>query len=179
MRKWNRFGEKEAFVLLVRKYALDMLLPEGKLPGFYAQIVKGIAEQAPLFDRHKELLVFDSEEQRVAATAFLAHYKVDSERSELLLLPAEGIVPGDLYGDYAIETRSERVFVDARHAAPFRITAARPDAEREPALLQLDEHRIVTVGKGDDAIYFIDRQLTELAEGIARAYGCSAEWLNV
>jgi hypothetical protein len=155
---------------------LDMHLPDGKIPGFYAQIVKGIADRAPLFDRYKELLIFESEEHLPPVLELLNKYKVTSERCELLLLPPEGLVQGDLYEDYAIVTRNENVYVDLALTALFSLNKAKPEAELAPALLQLKEHLIGTLSIDNAAVYLIDRQLTELAERIAVAYGCGVAW---
>lgn len=164
-------------MILQRKIGLDMHLPDGKLPGFYAQIVKGIAERATLFDRYKELLVFDSEEAIPPVLELLAHYRVSSEHCELVLLPSDGLEQGELYEDYAIVTRNENVFVDLALVALFSLNAAKPDAEPAPALLQLKEHLIGSLTKNGLEIHLIDRQLSELAERIAKAYGCGVEWL--
>jgi hypothetical protein len=167
---------------LAIKIGLDMHLPEGKLPGYYAQIVKGIAERAPLFDRHKELLVFDSEEHLPAVLELLSHYKVSHDRCSLLLVPSKGWVKGSLFEDYAIETRSDNLLFDLAQTAVFSMAKAKPDAEPAPALLQLDEHLIGQLNIEHDIedagamLIFMDRQLMELAERICRAYGCSVRW---
>jgi hypothetical protein len=161
---------------LKRMYGLDMNLPDGKIPGFYAQIVKGIAERAPLFDRYKELLIFDSEDHLPTVHKFLEHYRVSSELCELLSIPSEGLEQGDLYEDYVIVTRNENIFVDLSLTALFSLNAAKPDAEPAPALEQLKEHLIGQWNNESITIYLMDRQLMELAERIAKAYGCSVEW---
>jgi hypothetical protein len=159
-----------------RKYGLDIHLPDGKIPGFYAQIVKGIADRATLFDRYKELLIFDSEDHLPPVIMLLDHYKVAAERCELLLIPSEGLEQGALYEDYAIVTRNENIFVDLSLVALFSIHTAKPDAEPAPALLQLHEHLIGSLLKNNLAIHLLDRQLMELAERISKAYGCFVEW---
>ena len=161
-----------------RKYGLDMLLPEGKLPGFYAQIVKGIAARAPLFDRVKELLVFADAGHLSAVRELLDHYKVAAEPVDLLLLPETGVEPGALYADYAIESASGNVYVDLAYAFAFRLTPARPDAEPDPALRQLEEHLIATVDHSEERWLLVDRSLDELAERIAAAYGCAVRPLD-
>ena len=58
------------------KIGLLMDLPDNKVPGFYAQIVKALAGKVQLFDRDKEMLIVSDEEQKLAALAIMAHYKV-------------------------------------------------------------------------------------------------------
>jgi hypothetical protein len=162
---------------LERKVGLDMQLPDGKIPGFYAQIIKGIAQHATLFDRYKELLIFDSNQDLSSVIKLLEHYRVPSQRCELLLLPSEGLEQGDLFADYAIITRNENNFIDLGLTAVFTLNAAKPDAETVPALLQLEEHLIGKILHNNVTIHLLDRQLTELAERVAIAYGCQVDWL--
>jgi hypothetical protein len=161
---------------LKRMFGLDMNLPDGKLPGFYAQIIKGIADRAPLYDRYKELLIFDSEDHLPAVQQLLEHYRVTSERCDLQLIPPEGFEKGDLYEDYVIVTRNENLFVDLALTALFSLDAAKPGAEPAPALQQLKEHLIGQWMNDGVTLYLIDRQLMELAERIALAYVCSVKW---
>ncbi|WP_372662993.1 hypothetical protein [Cohnella sp.] len=161
---------------LAKMIGLDMHLPAGKLPGFYAQIIKGIAQNAPLYGRYKELLIFKSEDQIPQALKVLEHYRVPSERCDLLLLPPEGLEQDDLFDDYAIITRNENIFVDLALVALFTIHATKPDAEPAPALLQLKEHMIGNISSNNVTMHLIDRQLKELADRIAKAYSCDVEW---
>jgi hypothetical protein len=162
---------------LEHKVGLEMQLPNGKIPGFYAQIVKGIAQHASLFDRYKELLIFNSNQDLSEVIKLLEHYRVPSERYELLFLPSEGLEQGHLFADYAIITRNENNFIDLALTAVFTLNTSKPDAEPAPALMQLEEHLIGKIVKDSITIHLLDRQLTELAERVAFAYGCQVNWL--
>ncbi|TJY43393.1 hypothetical protein E5161_05755 [Cohnella pontilimi] len=165
--------------MMERKYGLDMHLPENKLPGFYAQIVKGIAERAELFDRHRELLIFDSPAAYPPVFEMLAHYKVEAEPCELLMFSEESVCfRSGRFEDFAFATRAGNVYVDLAYTAVFRLTEARPGAESAPALLQLEEHRIADVCEDGQTWHLIESQLAELAERVARAYGCGVEWFT-
>jgi hypothetical protein len=161
---------------LKKMFGVEMNLPDGKLPGFYAQIVKGIAERAPLYDRYKELLIFDSVDPLPAVLQLLDHYRVPSEQCDLLFIPTEGFGQGDLYEDYAIITRNENLFIDLALTALFFLDASKPGAEPAPALEQLKEHLIGQWMNDGVTLYLMDRQLAELAERIALAYGCKVVW---
>lgn len=161
---------------LEKMYGLDMQLPEGKQPGFYAQIIKGIAQKAPLYDRYKELLIFDNEDKLPEAGKVLDHYRVLSERCDLLLLPSEAVEQESLFDDYVMITRNENTFIDLGLVALFTIHAIKPDAESAPALLQLKEHLIGNISANNVTLHLIDRQLTELADRIANAYCCDVKW---
>lgn len=162
---------------LEHKYGLDMQLPNGKMPGFYAQIIKGLAHKAPLYDRYKELLIFEKEDHLPEAQKLLDQYRVPSERCDLLLLPSEGLELEPLSEDYVIVTRNENTFVDLATVALFTIHATKPEAESAPALLQLEEHLMGSLCSNNVRLQLIDRQLTELAERIAKAYNCEVQWL--
>ncbi len=63
-----------------------MDLPEGKIPGFYAQIVKALAGKVDLFDRDKEMLIVSNEEQQLAALDVMAHFNIETTMMQLRLL---------------------------------------------------------------------------------------------
>ncbi|WP_276355947.1 hypothetical protein [Cohnella caldifontis] len=161
-----------------RKYGLEMRLPQGKLPGFYAQIVKGIAERAELFDRHKELLVLNSGEDADAVEEFLRRYGVEAEACALLAAPAASVSGSGRLEDFAVAAREGHVLFDLAYVAAFRLTEERPEAESAPALMQLAEHVIAEIRKDGEVWHVIERQLRELAERVARAYGCEARWFE-
>lgn len=163
-----------------RKYGIDMNLPATKLTEYSTRIGDEIGERAALFDRHDELLVFDSPESRTIAEELLDRRGIDHERVELVRLPEGGAKPGPLFEDYAIVARSGNVFLDLAQVALFSLREKKPDGETAPAFLQLHEHLIVDIAFGQAvAAFAIDRQWTELADRIAGAYGCEAEWLEI
>lgn len=153
---------------------LLMELPEGKLPGFYAQVIKGIADCVRLFDRDKELLVLERPEDREAVLKVLAKYKIPSEDMPLILLPEEAKLYRS-FTDYGFTTRSGRSFLYAGLIALFRLEAGGPHAEPAQAKLQAEEHLAAEFETVGGLVLAADRQLAELMEGIARAYGCTAK----
>ncbi|WP_027091097.1 hypothetical protein [Cohnella thermotolerans] len=161
-----------------RKRAIEMHLPDGKLPGYYAQIVKGIAERTELFDRIKELLVLNSPEDAAPVLELLRHYKTEAEELELVLLPEEGVEREALYEDYVIESVGGRVYTVWSDTAYFRITAEEPEAEPAPALLQLQENMIASVREDGFVWHAVDRKEEEWVERVARAYRCGVVWLR-
>jgi hypothetical protein len=150
---------------------LDM--PEGKLPGFYAQIVKGLAQRVSLFDRDKELLVLNTIQDRDAVIELLEHYRIPSEEMQLLLLPFDS----DLYptfSDYGFTSRAERYYLYEHLVSTFRFSDVRTtQSDLENALLQIEEHLIARFLSNNVPSYAVDRQFNELMERITYAYGCS------
>lgn len=171
------------------KYALAMDIPEGKRAGYYAQIVKALAERTALFDRDKELLIFSTPEEREAAGPVMTQYAVLAEPIDLLLLPA-CFQARPAFTDFGFVSRLEQQpYLYAGTVALFQLVPA-PSAARsfEPgsAAEQLDEHLLadwpaVSGSEGADGrgrlTFAIEAQHDRLAEGIAAAYGCAVQWL--
>ncbi|XEC96851.1 hypothetical protein AB6A23_10105 [Paenibacillus tarimensis] len=155
---------------------IQMQLPEGKLPGFYAQIIKGIAEHAAIVDRSGELM-FAREEHTEAINKVLRHYKVDSTTSSWLQLTDSEWSLGRLWDDYGITARAGGWFADLQLAAAGNLLAIDNASETEQAWLQIEEHHIAMLQKDSRRSFVVDRQLSELIDGIARAYRCHVEWL--
>ncbi|REE93008.1 hypothetical protein A8990_10292 [Paenibacillus taihuensis] len=158
-------------------YSVEMLLPDDKLPGYYAQIVKGIADVVTLIDRDKTMLFVKSGEDADAIEAFTAKYKVQCERGTWLRLDEPGWHPNpQLFTDYGIITRSDNHFLDLQLAAVVSFSASSPDAELASALEQASEHALADLTTEDGRkLIAVDRHQVELMEGIARAYRCHAE----
>jgi len=162
------------------KFGIMMSLPDGKLPGFYAQIVKGLAAKVTLFDRDKEMLIVDTELDRDAVVELLIHYKVEYETMELTLLPEAAQVTG-IFEDYGFTSRAGNSYLYNRLTLLFtfddRIEGS-GQTERHMAVLQLEEHVIAKFDVDGATLYAVDRQLDELIEGIAKAYRCNIRFLS-
>jgi hypothetical protein len=153
------------------KLALLMHLPEGKLPGFYAQIIKALADKVMIFDRDKEMLIVSTEEEREAVLEVMKRYKVDTEPMELLLLPEDATLT-DAFSDYGFISRADNTYVYAKLICSFRLLSEEPGSECEQVLEQLDEHLIAQFTGDGKPVYLVDNQLEELVHGIAKAYRC-------
>jgi hypothetical protein len=147
-------------------------MPEGKLPGFYAQIVKGLAQRVTLFDRDKELLVLNSEQDRDAVLELLEHYHIPSEEMLLTLLPSDSeLYP--TFSDYGFTSRAERHYLYEHLVSTFRfVEHFASQSEAANALLQMQEHLIAQYLSDSVPFYAVDRQFIELIERIAIAYKC-------
>jgi hypothetical protein len=153
------------------KLALLMHLPEGKLPGFYAQIIKALADKVMIFDRDKEMLIVSTEEEREAVLEVMKRYKVVTEPMELLLLSEDATLT-DAFSDYGFISRADNTYVYAKLICSFHLLSEEPSSEREQALEQLDEHLIAQFTENGKPAYMVDNQLEELVQGIAQAYRC-------
>jgi len=157
--------------------ALDMTMKEDMQPGYYAQIIKKLADTEALLDRDRTLLFVKPDRvDRVAD--ILRHYGVAYEESDWLYLGLveEGWAPTRLWSDYGIETRSGALFLDRSLGIVVSLDPDKPDSEPAQAAQQLDEHALAIYRPpgGVLPVFAIDRQQLLLAEGIARAYGCTA-----
>jgi hypothetical protein len=158
------------------KMALLLDMPEGKLPGFYAQIVKGLAQRVTLFDRDKELLVLNTIKDRDAVIELLEHYHIQSEEMQLLLLPSNSSLYAS-FTDYGFTSRAERHYLYDHLVSIFCFgESGSTQAEPANALLQIQEHLIAEFQIDDVSYFTVDSQLNELIERIALAYRCSIKF---
>lgn len=164
-------------IFVEKKYGLMMNLPEGKLPGFYAQVVKNVAAAATVFDRDKELLVVDSEKDRDDVAKVLEKMKIEWEPLPLLLLPDSAETDG-LFSDFGFVSKFENKYLYADRVSVFRFsTEQQADAETAPAKLQLEEYVAVSFEENGETLYCIDKYSRETVEGVARRYRCELEFL--
>jgi len=157
---------------------IRMRLPEGRQPGYYAQVIKRLAASGATIDRDKELL-FAEDAAAEDALAVLERYKVSYERSPWLLLDEPDWTRTRIWSDYTVETRAGNAFLDLSLAAVVRIDPEGGDSALEQAILQLNEHAIgFRPDMRDCGIVAVDRQLIPLGEGIAAAYRCTISILQ-
>ncbi|WP_157279867.1 hypothetical protein [Paenibacillus swuensis] len=160
------------------KFGLSMRLPEGKLPGFYAQIIKAIAGKVSLWDRDKELLILNNEEERATIKDVLNHYKVYHEEMDVWLLP-DNAVKYRNYEDYGFESKQGYAYLYADKVALYRVLPLfhLTEMDTKPCLLQLEENLIVSFHAEPGDIYYVDVDHKEWVNRIAAAYGHSVTWL--
>ncbi|MFC4808267.1 hypothetical protein [Paenibacillus sp. GCM10023250] len=156
-------------------YGLELHLPEDKLPGYYAQIVKGIADAVTLVDRHKTLLFVDGPDARDAVLRLADKYNVETECGLWLQLEAAWQTNDRVFGDYGVTTREGNRFLDLGLASVVALAAAAGEpSELAAALTQADEHAIASAEREDGRrLLAVDRHQEALLAGIARAYRCS------
>jgi len=142
----------------------------------YGGRAQEIFSRTSSFDSYGELMILESEDHLHPVIELLERLEEPYERCELLWLGPDTWDCGDLFADYAIVTGRGNVYVDLATVAMFSLHAAKPGAEPAPAWLQLQEHLIGSATPDGIPLLLIDRQLTELADKIARVYGCSVEW---
>jgi KaiC/GvpD/RAD55 family RecA-like ATPase len=153
------------------KLALLMDLPDGKLPGFYAQIIKALADKVMIFDRDKEMIIVSTEEERESVLEVMKRYKIQTEPMKLLLLPEDAVLT-DAFSDYGFISRADNTYVYAKLICSFHLLSQEPESEREQALEQLNEHLIAQFTEHGKPVYMVDNQLEELVHRIAKAYRC-------
>lgn len=163
----------------MKKYAVMMHMPEGKLPGFYAQIVKALANKAVLFDRDKELLIVSTEEERGPLEEIMSKYHVDFEKLALLLLP-ESAELSKRADDYGFTSRAGYTYMYDNLVSVYRcfIMDDDPAAEQTQALLQMEKYLLARFTLNHDEYYVAEKQLEELLSGIAKAYRCQVEFVS-
>jgi hypothetical protein len=155
-----------------------MDLPEGKLPGFYAQIVKTIAHAATIFDRDKELIVVRTQEEQQRIIEELDRYHVPYESLRLLLLPDDAHRDARAQ-DYGFISRSGNAYLYGDTIALYGIHPIQPDgAEIIPAQMQMDEFLIASFMNEGQTWYCVESHLRETISGIALRYGVVLDWFE-
>lgn len=160
-------------------YSVELHLPDDKLPGYYAQIVKGIADTVTLVDRDKTLLFVKSAADADAVETFVERYRVECDRGIWLQLDDAWRLNDRLFTDYGLQTRFGNHYIDLVLAAIVAISAEGPESDLPSALLQAEEHAIAAAQSQEDGhqLLAVDRHQIELIQGIARAYKC--KWNSI
>jgi hypothetical protein len=158
----------------MERRALLMELPDGKLPGFYAQIVKALADAVNLFDRDKVLIILEDISDSPSVEQVLQRYHIAYEPIHLIQLP-QSLKLKPHYDDFGFTSRSGNTYFYADLVTSFQLVSdeADPYAIRM-ASEQLDEHILATYDLHQNHYYVIEGQHIELVHGIARAYHCRA-----
>lgn len=157
-------------------YGVEMQLPDGKGTDNYAQLIKALAAEVRITDRDKELLIVESEEERDSIISLLNDYKLVYEEFELLRLP-DGAEVTLLFDDYGFVSASNMIYLYAPMCALFKFVQAGKNAEPKQAAEQMEEHLLARFSVGDEICYAVDRGLSDLIRGIAKAYRCQVQFI--
>jgi hypothetical protein len=160
-------------------YGVELQVPTGKLPGFYAQVIHKIGDHVNVFDRDKLLFIVETDEEREKLEAVLAKSNMLGELFPLLLLPPSTRIT-DL-DDIGFISQSEHLYLYAERVALFTVTGqAGDEKDLWAAQEQWKEHLLgeIPATESDGPIFITDSSLTELAEGIAHAYRVRLSWLH-
>ncbi len=159
----------------MNKLAVMMDLPMDKLPGFYAQIVKALANKTQLFDRDKELLIVNNEDEAAAVKEVLDRFHIKHEDLELTLLPESSkLFP--TADDFGFQSRSGLFYLYTNMVSFFHFTSNLLTGEE--AYLQMEEHLLASYDDMDVTWYVVERQFEELIHGIAKAYRCEVKFVR-
>ncbi|HZG55894.1 hypothetical protein [Paenibacillus sp.] len=159
------------------KFGVLMDLPEGKRAGYYAQIVKALADAVEVFDRDKELIVVDDAEAARRTAEVLEKYRVGWEPMRLWLLPEGAALPASA-AEYGFESKFGNAYLYADRVALFRVpNEQEAGAELAPALLQIEEFVLLVYVEGATKTYACEPHLRETVEGVARRYRVAVQFI--
>jgi hypothetical protein len=163
----------------MRKFAVIMQLPEGKLPGFYAQVIKALATKAHVFDRHKEVLIINSIVELAPIEQILEQYSIVSELVPVLQLPNSAILKEHIE-DFGFTTLSGNIFLYESSLILFTFDHAQENSDDYTmALSQLDEHIVASFVANKTTYYIAEKHLHDCFYGIAKAYKCTFKLENL
>lgn len=161
--------------MIARVYGVDMDIPQGKKPGYYAQAVHAIGDRVRVTDRDGQTLIVDSQEDWMALQEILARYHMAGERYLLWRLPLS--FPAEQMDGIGFTSLSDISYLyDCVAFFSIDPTIGSP-SDRESALQQLMEHVKLSVpDETAGTLYIIEDHLRDLMEGIAKAYQIHLHW---
>lgn len=160
-------------------HGVELNVPDGKLPGFYAQVIHKIGDHVNVFDRDKLLFIVENEAERDKLEAVLGKSGMLGDRFSLLLLPASARI--DAVEDIGFVSQSEHLYLYAERVALCTFAADRGrEQDRWAAREQLGEHILGQFADPASSapVLIVDSAQTALADGIAQAYDQSLVWLH-
>ncbi|MDP5273134.1 hypothetical protein [Chengkuizengella axinellae] len=158
------------------KYAVFMNLPEGKIPGYYAQVVKALANKANLFDRDKEVLIVHSEDELKPVIEVMEQFKIDYEIGKLWLLP-ESSKLSTHFSDFGFTSKFGNTYLYEHLSSIFYFTQIEASNLKQ-ALYQIEEHKLAEYSINDTSYYAVEKHLNELMERISKAYDGQIEFIQ-
>lgn len=162
---------------MIRKlYGVEMEVPSGKLPGFYAQVIHKIGDGVQVFDRDQQLFIVENEAERDKLIKILDHYNMTGELFTLWLLP-DDVDPAAI-SDHGFTSTGDHSFLYDDAVAFFRFQPKEGQPQdRWAALEQMKEYLLVSLPeKSNETLHVVDKNQCDLLERIARAYKVSLYW---
>ncbi|MGD8189994.1 hypothetical protein ACQCN2_08430 [Brevibacillus ginsengisoli] len=165
-------------------FALEMDVPAGKLPGFYAQIIHKIGDQVQVYDRFDSTFILSSQDELEKLERILSQYNMTTDSSELYQLPTSLQVP--LLDDYGLKSIEGNTYLFAHLVSLFRLEPPLPVDPRKnddpsdawAVIEQLQEHLIAKIPDPAGMIYVLDSTHQDLAEHIARKYNVPLQFIE-
>ncbi|MFS0558593.1 hypothetical protein [Brevibacillus sp. 179-C9.3 HS] len=159
-------------------YGIELHVPAGKLPGFYAQVIHKIGDHVNVFDRDKLLFIVENQAEQEKLEAILAKSNMLGDAFSLLLLPSSTTI--DQLDDIGFVSQNEHSYVYADRVALFTLATPSESQDQWAALEQLREHVLGVLPETTHQAeaYLIDQSMMVLAEGIAKAYQVKLVWLH-
>ncbi|USG67528.1 hypothetical protein NDK47_09740 [Brevibacillus ruminantium] len=159
-----------------RMFGIEMHVPSGKLPGFYAQVIHKIGDHVNVFDRDEQLLIVDNEQERDKLAQLLEQASMLGEEFALWLLPASASI--DHLEDIGFESQAGHVYLYTDRVTAFSLDlSSGQQQDRWAALEQMKESTFGLIPGEAGDLYLTDPEQELLIEGIARAYQVSVNWL--
>lgn len=163
--------------MLSTMFGIEMEIPKGKLPGFYAQAVHKIGEEVDVYDRDKQLIVVSSETDRDKLAQVLRKYQMAGEEFTLWALPAETTMR--LLEDYGFTGISGRSYVYQYLVDRFCFDESSGKQEdKAAALAQFCQHVLASFSEDLQTVYLIDSNHRMLLDNIASRFHVKLIWLD-
>lgn len=157
-------------------YGIELKVPAGKLPGFYAQVIHKIGDHVNVFDRDKLLFIIENQTELEKLETILEKSNMLGDAFSLLLLPSATTI--DQLDDIGFVSQNEHLYVYADQVAIVTLGDPYHSEDQWAATEQLREHILGVIPENTQQpeAYLIDQSLIPLAEGIAKAYQVKLVW---
>ncbi|NBI29401.1 hypothetical protein [Chengkuizengella marina] len=157
------------------KHAVIMNLPEGKIPGYYAQVVKSLASKTNLFDRDKEVLIVNSKNELLSVIEVMNQFKLNYETCALYLLPEDAKLTNH-YSDFGFTSKFGNTYLYENLTSIFYFTENK-ESSTSQAIHQIEEHKLAEYNSDEITYYAVEKHLEELILGISKAYQCQIKFI--
>jgi len=163
--------------MLRKMFGIEMEVPTGKLPGFYAQAIHKIGDEVTVYDRDQQLFIVENEAERDKLARVLTAFRMHGEAFTLWLLPPD--IHVRLLSDYGFSSISDQHYLYDHLILRFRFRENAGTAEdRNAAIAQIKQHILAVVEEGTNQTYIIDANHKQLLDKVAAVFHTSLEWLN-
>ena len=162
---------------MLLRFGLEMSITKDKLPGFTATLIKDIASIAKIIDRDEQLLIVATAKEAMDLQDFL----ISKNQFEdfILLVELQNPELKETFYDYGIHSLQEKDYLYLEMVAVFTIEGGTKE-QIEMALYQFDEHLLcIDTPDSSKNYYYIDQNLIELINGIAKAYDIEVSFFDL
>ncbi|MFX3633125.1 MAG: hypothetical protein ACE3L7_12530 [Candidatus Pristimantibacillus sp.] len=156
---------------------IQLLVPPHKSPVLKDQITQAIKERFTIIDQDSQVLFLTIDTDASSIKELIDPYGSEAVIGSWLQLDEEW-EEGRMFSDYGLTTPTGNRYLDLDLAAIWTIEAIDITSEPGLAWLQADEFILAQIQADGQRLAAFDRQLEQLLEKTAAAYGCRMQYMT-